>query len=172
MKRDVSSSRTFAELEDKLRLAAWWALIALFVAGIAIGTSYIYLTSRTDQLNATNADLGRQIDAQQVKEGILSSLKARTDIAKKALDAARPWGNMFPILTSIALPTQLKSISIDETAHVSLVLLLGSVDDAVTIVTNVISLAGQHVVRQPQLLTFVIKADGTVQMGISFIPVL
>lgn len=172
MKRDVNSSRTFADLEDKLRLAAWWCLIALLAAGIVIGTSYFYLNAKTDQLNAKNADLGKQIDAQLVKEGILSSLKARVGIAKKSLDSARPWGNLFPILTSVALPTQLKSISIDETAHVNVVLLLGSVDDAVTVVTNVISLAGQHVVRQPQLLTFAIKGDGTVQMGISFIPVL
>ncbi len=172
LKRSGNTLRTLTDLEDKLRVIAWWSLVALLAAGIILGTAFFYLSSRSDQLQSQSAQLGRQIDAQLVKEGILTSLKQRADVAKNALDAARPWGNLFPILSMIALPTQLKSISIDESAHVRLTMILGSVDDAVTVVTNMIALSGQHTIRAPQLISFVIKADGTVQMGVSFIPTL
>ena len=172
LKRDGGSLRTLTDLEDKLHLISWWSLVALFACGIILGTAFFYLNARSDQLQAQNAQLGRQIDAQLVKEGILVSLRERSDVAKRALDAARPWGHLFPILSNIAQPLQLKSVSIDESARVSLVMILGSVDDAVTVVSNVITLSSQHSLRLPQLVSFVIKDDGTVQMGVSFIPTL
>jgi hypothetical protein len=172
LKRDVSSSRSFSLLEDRLRIAAWWSLVALFATGIVIGTLFFYLNSRSEQLNQQNTQLGQQINTQLVKEGILASLKSRADIARKALDVARPWGNLFPILTQIASQNQLLSLTVDETARVNIVLKLGSVDDAVNIVDNVIALAGQNTLHSPQLLSFTIKDDGSVQMGLSFVPVL
>lgn len=172
LKRVGGPARDFNDLENKLRLAAWWSLAALLGVGIIIGSTFFFLKARSGQMSSENTQMGGQIDAQVVKEGILVSLKERSDVAGKALEAVRPWGNLFPILIQIAPATQLKSLSIDETTRVSLLLSLGSVDDAVTVVTNVISLSGLHTVRSPQLLSFSIKDDGTVQMGVSFIPIL
>ena len=68
-----ASSRTFVELEEKLRSASWMALVALLIIGVAIGSAYFYLTNRTAQLSQRKQDLTRQIDTQIVKEGILVS---------------------------------------------------------------------------------------------------
>lgn len=167
-----ASSRTFVELEEKLRSASWMALVALLIIGVAIGSAYFYLTNRSAQLSQRKQDLTRQIDTQIVKEGILVSLKERSTIAGKALDAARPWGNLFPLLPAVANPRLMKTLSVDEVGRVTLILGLPSIDEAVTIVNSLVSLTGTKKMRSPQLVSFLVKDDGSVQMGISFIPVL
>jgi len=168
--RDLGSARGLPELEEKLQIGAWWSLVALLGSGIVIGALFFFLQAKSDQSNTYNRVLRQQIDAQLVKEGILVSLKERANIAGKALAADRPWGNLFPILNAITQVININTLTIDETGKVSIQLKLGSVDEAVTVVTNMLSLANQHTVRSPQLLSFAIKDDGAVQMGMSFIP--
>lgn len=172
LKRDFTSGGVIAAIENKLRIAAWWSIISLLASGIIIGTLYVVLTSRAGLLEEDVKTTAQRINAQSVKEGILLSLIQRTDIAKKALDAARPWGNLFGILTRMAAPTQLHTLTIDEAGKVNVMFVLSSVDDAVTIVSNVIALTQQQILHNPQLVSFVIQPDGKVQMSLSFVPVL
>lgn len=159
-------------IEVKLRTVAWWVLVGLFGIGLIIGSLYLYFNAGIHQLENEQTQLSRQIDAQSVKEGILMTLKERAGIAEKALGAARRWGNLFPILGQMAQPTGLNSLSVDEAGRVSLLLRLASVDEAVIVVSNTINLSDQKIVRIPQLLSFSVQQDGSVQMGLSFVPVL
>lgn len=172
IKRDVVSMQSFTGIEEKLRIIAWWFLVGLFGVGLIIGSLFLYLNAGIHQLENEETQLSRQIDAQSVKEVMLITLKERVGIAEKALAAARRWGNLFPILANLAQPVQLNSLSVEETGRVSLILKLASVDEAVTVVTNTINLSDQKIVRTPQLLSFFVKQDGSVQMGLSFVPVL
>jgi len=161
-----------AHLESSLKIAAWWSLIALLGIGIIVGTIFVVLSTRIQQLERGKAQLIQQINAQSVKEGILLSLKQRTIIAGKALDAARPWGNLFPMLTQITDSANYRSLTIDDAGKVSVQLTLTSVDDAVIAVSNIIALTQQGTVKLPQMLVFTASDDGSVQMGMSFVPVL
>lgn len=171
IKRDVSSFRKLSVIEDKLRLVVWWSLGILFVVGVAIGISYFVISAKTKSLEAKKIELTRQINLQNIKEGILLSLKERTAIAGKALDAAKPWGKLFTLLTTIADESNYAALSIEESGRVTTVMNLASIDDAVNVVSNVIILVGEKSLRSPQLVSFVFKEDTSVQISLSFNPI-
>ncbi len=171
IKKDVSSFRKLSVIEDKLRLATWWFLGVLFVIGLGIGISFFLISARMRDLESRKVELTKQINLQNVKEGILLSLKERTSIAGKALDAAKPWGKLFTLLVAIADETNYNSLSIEESGRVTTVLNLVNIDDAVLVISNTMSLVQEKSLRSPQLVSFTFKDDGTVQVSLSFVPV-
>ncbi len=164
IQKDVSSFRKLSFLEEKLRVATWWFLGSLLVVGVAIGITYITISSRTKSLEAQKIELTKQINLQIIKEGILLSLKERTAIAGKALAAARPWGKLFTLLGLIANETNYNALSIEESGRVTTTLNLVSIDDAVAVVSNTMALVGEKMLRSPQLGSFALKEDGSVQI--------
>lgn len=171
IKKDVSSVRKISALEDKLRLIVWWSLGLLLVVGVAIGISYVSISAKTKSLEAKKIDLTRQINLQNIKEGILLSLKDRTAIAGKALDAAKPWGKLFTLLTTIADESNYTALSIEESGRVTTTMNLAGIDDAANVISNVMILAGEKSLRSPQLVSFALRDDTTVQMSLSFNPI-
>ncbi|MEK7073791.1 MAG: hypothetical protein AAB960_00500, partial [Patescibacteria group bacterium] len=172
IKKDVSSFRKIAFLEEKLRFVTLWFLGLLLVGGITIGISFLVMSSRMKTLESRKIELTKQINLQTVKEGILLSLKERTGIAGKALDAAKPWGKLFTLLGLIASEANYNALSIEESGRVTANIYLGSIDEAVVVVSNTISLADEKMLRSPQLISFVFKEDGIVQLSLSFHPAL
>ena len=73
IKKDASSFRKLAFLEEKLRIATGWFLGLLFVAGLTIGISFLVMSSRMKTLESRKIELTKQINLQTVKEGILLS---------------------------------------------------------------------------------------------------
>lgn len=170
LKRNTQAIGAMHDLEDKLRLAAWWSLVALFAAGILIGTAYMVLNARTSALENRNAGFARQINAQSIKEGILVSLLGRTQVAGKAVHAARPWGNLFPLLNTVSSEEYYRALTVDEAGKVSVQMKLDSVDQAVEIVNTMIDLNADQDLRFPYLQAFTIQDDGTINMGMTFVP--
>jgi len=162
----------FSRLEEPLRRASLWFLGVLFVAGLAIGITFTVVRSQIQQFEQTRARVVREINAQSVKEGILLSLKERTGIAGKALEAAKPWGKLFSVLSSLASEDAFNSISVDESGRVSTALELSSIDDTVTLITNTMNLAYDRQLRMPQMLSFAFREDGRIQISLSFFPIL
>lgn len=171
IKKDVSSIRKLSFLEEKLRLATWWFLGTLLVVGITIGAGYLFINSQMRVFEAKKIELTKQINLQTLKEGILLSLKERTTIAGKALTAAKPWGKLFTLLSLIANEGNYNALSVEESGRVTTSITLVSIDDAVSVVSNVMLLVGEKKLRSPQLLSFSFKEDATVQISLSFHPV-
>lgn len=161
----------FSQIEAILRKVASWYLGSLFVVGMIVGGLFFFIQARVTQTEARKVSLVREINAQSAKEGILVALKNRIGIAGKALDAAKPWGNLFTIMNGIADPESFTSISIDDTGRVSATLELFSVDDAVVVIANIMSLSIEKSLKTPQMLGFTFKDDGKVQLSISFFPI-
>ena len=170
LKNAGATGSVFPELETKLRVAAWWSLVGLLAFGIVLGTAYVVLNAQVAKMQDEKVRLTQSINAQSVKEGLLLSLEQRADLAGKALTAARPWGNLFPLLTQIGQASEFVSINVDEVGKVNVMFKLASVDDAVRVVSNIISLAQSQSLRLPQLLSFTVQNDATVAMGVSFVP--
>lgn len=168
------SSQTFLPpgTEELLHRLAIWGLVVLLASGVFLGFFFALLTSRVQQLQAANDQYRSQINAASVKESLLLSLRQRIVIAGKALEAARPWGNLFPILAQIAQQSEFINISVDESGKVNATVLVASVNDAVRVVSNTIALTDVPSLRAPQLTSFAVQADGSVRLGLSFIPIL
>lgn len=160
-----------AGYEEKLRVFSWWSLLALLGAGVIIGAMYLMINVRLHQLENKKLQLTQRINAASTKEGIIISLKQRIVVAQKALDAARPWGKLFPLLEQIAPVSQFATVTVDENGRVSTILEVNSIDDAVTVVTNAVNLFHTKVLRAPQLLSLSLRDTGTVQVALSFIPI-
>lgn len=171
IKRDVSAMSQFSRIEDILRKVASWFLGILFVAGLIVGGTFFFLRSTVAKTEARKVELVREINGQSAKEGILLALKDRIGIAGKALDAAKPWGKLFTIMANIADPSSFNSISIDETGRVSTSLELQSVDDAVIVIANIMSLSLDRSLKTPQMLGFTFREDGKIQLSLSFFPI-
>lgn len=171
IKRDVSSMGQWSKLEDGLRVASLWFLGGLFAAGLVTGAAFFYLRAQTEALEEQKIRTVREINTQSGKEGLLLSLKDRIGIASKALDAAKPWGKVFTLLRDIAYEEAFSSVSVDENGRVSTALELASVDETVTVVTNIMALAGERALRTPQMISFALRDDGRVALTVSFFPV-
>ncbi len=170
--KKTGGSAGFKDLEARLRLISLWSLGILFGIGITVGISYFVIASRAQALNNEKVDLAVQIQAQSVKEGIIISLKQRIVLAGKALSSTTNWAKLFPLLTAIAPAEAYDSLTVDGTGHVAVQFKLGSVDAVVTLVKNVIDLSDNGSLRLSQLTSFSMLADGTVQLGLTFVPML
>lgn len=159
-------------LEDMLRKIAWISLIVIFVTSLGVGFSYFFMSRSLKAFEANNERLTQGIHEQSLKEGLLLSLVDRTRIASRALSAAKPWGKLFTLLTQAAPEVSYRSVSVDDTATVTSIIELSTIDEAVMIVTNIISLAHDRLLRSPQLQSFSMQETGKIQMTVSFYPVL
>ncbi len=171
IQRDVTAMGKLSSLEDVLRKIALWYLGGLCITGIIVSGLIFSLRARIQNAQAQKIDLVREINTQSVKESILVALKDRISIAGKALDAAKPWGNLFTVLNTIAPSEAFTSLSIDETGRVSTSLELASVDDAVGVITNIMTLSSDRSLKTPQMLGFTFREDGKIQLSVSFFPI-
>lgn len=169
--KKVGGLRQISQLEEPLRRAALWFLGILFIAGLVIGITYTVTQNRIQQLEETRTRVIADINAQSVKEGILLTLKERAGIAAKALEAAKPWGKLFSVLGSLTGEGAFNSVSVDENGRVSTVIELNSIDETVTLITNIMNIARDRQLRTPQMLSFAFHEDGRIQISLSFYPV-
>lgn len=127
--------------------------------------------ARLNQLQAKKVQLTQRIGAAETKEGIIITLKQRIVVAQKAIDAARPWGKLFPMLEQIAPVEQFSTVTVDDSGRVSTILEVNTIDEAVSAVTNTINLFLTRSLRSAQLLSLSLRESGTVQVSLSFIPI-
>lgn len=172
IRRDVGRLAGLVRIEDTLRRIAWVGLLSVFVFGLIIGAGYIYAMRTLEATELRAGRLSRDINAQSAKEGLLLSLVERTAIASRALESAKPWGKVFAVLSQVAPSDSYNSVSIDGSALATSTLELSSVDEAVVVVTNIMSLTEDRLLRSPQILSFSMRENGIIQMTVSFHPVL
>ena len=161
----------FTTIEPKIRVVAWWGLLGLLGTGIFLAFAFLFVNSRYRRLEEQKTQLTQQLRNASAKEGIVISLKQRINVAQKALDVARPWGKLFPLLEQIGPVNQFVTLTVDDSGRVNTIIEVQSIDDAVTIVSNTIGLSSEKMLRSPQLLSFSLREIGTVQLGLSFIPI-
>lgn len=161
----------FGEYERIAQKTAWWSLLSFLLFGLLIGGIYVYGRASVAQLEAKNQQLKDAISVQNIKEGILLSLKSRTLIAQKALDSVRPWGLLFPLLLEMAPASAFQSFSVDLGGKVTTSMQVGAIEEAIDITRSAIRLTDENRIRQPELSSLVIKDDGSVAFGITFIPI-
>lgn len=159
-------------LEEVLRRLSWIILTAVLAVSLVIGFLYLYTSRSMKAAEQRNVRLNQTLNAQSIKEGLILSLVERTRIASKALAAAKPWGKIFSLLTQAAPESTYRTVGIDDTALVTSTLELGSIDEAVTVVVNMISLATNRLLRSPHIQSFSMQEDGSIQMTVSFHPML
>lgn len=158
--------------DQKLRTIAIWSIGFVLASGIIIGGVFFYVSARTQSLNNDKIAIISQIQQQSVKEGILVSLKQRIAVADKAMKSAFSWGKLFPLLAEIAPVNEYSNVAVDEKGGVATTLRLASVDEAVTVVQQMIDHYHSQAIKNAQIASFGMGKDGTVQLGFMMTPAL
>jgi hypothetical protein len=150
------------------RRLSLWALAIFLVSGILVGGAYYYLTVRYDQLVATRQELSQIITQNATKEGLLASIKQRTQLVTKILGVQQPVGTVFDVLTSFVSPSQVSDVSVDEKNTVIVSIHAASIDDVITITDALIKQTAAHRIQAPQLISFKLGETGGVDVGLLF----
>lgn len=161
-----------ASAEGVIRRIAWLSLAALFVSGIVTAGLFLFTRNAVVTLEGIKIQMLRDIQAQSVKEGLLLSLKERTAVASRALDAAKPWGKLFSILGGVAPGISFSSIAVNETGQVNASLELSTLDETFVVASHVMTLSAERKIRSPQMQSFTIREDGSIQLTLLFHPIL
>ncbi len=164
-----NANEKLAAIEHLLTKITWWALGGLFSIAIITGSLYFFASSKKKELEVIQVELLTGIKEETPKEGILVSLKQRSAIAGKALEAAKPYGKLFSLLETLAPIEYYTNLSIDEQARSTVSLVLPSIDEAIVIIANVLVQAEEKQVRNPQMTSFYLMESGLVQLSLSFI---
>lgn len=164
-----TASGTLSRIERMLTVYTWWALGGLLTVGVIIGSIYLFVITRQKNLESRKGALLVAIREQTVKEGYLVSVKQRSQVAGKALSAAKPYGKLFPLLLTIAPENYFINLSVDEAGKSTVSLEVPSVDEAVMTVSNILLQVKEKQLRNPQMLSFYLKETGMVLLSFSFI---
>lgn len=172
IKQNTSGVMEYVGLyEQKMRVVAWWMLIGLFISGVTLGIMYYSMQNNSRTLQDQKDQISQQLKAAIVKEGMVYALKQRIEIVQKSMNSARPWGKVFSLLTQISSIESFEAFTADDTGRVSTTLTLVSMDDAVGVVANAMSLVSSKTIRSPQLVSLSMNEKGIVQLGLSFVPI-
>lgn len=172
LKSRSSLSPQLQAIQEQIRWLGFGSIIFVIVACIVVGVTYVILLQQRQALDARRQQVLSAIANESLKEGLYFSLKQRLPVADKALATQRPWGPLFEAITTIAVPPQLSSVTVDDQNVVVLTIRATSIDETANAVNAVVGLVQERKVRNPQLVGLQLMKDGAVQLSLSFIPTL
>jgi len=151
-----------------LRRACTIAMILFLFAGVVAGTVYYYYYSLRSSLEARRDVLRNQISLAKNKEGLLISIKERTQIVQKVMKSQRPLAEILKLLGTIAAPPILTSVSVAETSKIEFTIEANSIDDILPAVEGLIAYSRAGKVHAPEIQSLQIGKDGEVTISIAF----
>lgn len=159
-----------AAIEGRLRQASYMSLAILLVAGVLVGVTYLFFQNQKRVLEETRTQLIRKINAQSQKEGFLVAVRERLGVVDKVLAYQLPWAQIMDTIKTIALPPKLNAISVEEQNKVTLSVKADSIEETLNMVNAIVAGVEQKKLRNPQLVSFQLEKDGSVQLMFSFVP--
>lgn len=151
-----------------LKRASTLAMILFLFAGVIVGTAYYYYTVQRRTFEARRDVLRSQIGQAKNKEGLLISIKERTQIVQKVMKSQRPLGEILNLLGTVAAPPALVSVTVAETSKIEFTIEANSIDDIGTPVEALIGFARQAKVHAPEIQSLQIEKDGGVTISFAF----
>ena len=160
-----------ASVETQFRSISYIVLIVTLVTGFLLGGSYILVRQRFSSLENTRKKLISQLNAQSTKESMFIALKDRIAILDKVFVMLRPLATTLDTTTSIAAPPLLTSLTYEDQGRMVVMVRTPSIDEALTVVGAVSTLAADQQLRVPQLQSLSMDKDGSIRLSVSFYPV-
>lgn len=165
-KTDVSPQ--FTLIETSLRRVSILALGVFLLVGILTGSLYFYYSSQLKTLDSARENYRKQIRTAKNIEGLLTAIKDRTRIVERAMSSQRPLGETLKLLSTVTVPPQLSSVSIDEQSTIEITLQGNTITDILPPVTTLILYANQGRVRNPELRSVQFAKNGLVTVSLIF----
>ncbi len=157
-------------LADRLRVIGWVALVSVIVVGMLTGLVFLELQRERQMVSAEKERLLATIAKSARKESLFVSLKDRIPLVTRALNTQKPWGQILDMVSTIAVPPDVYSISVDDHQMVLVNLKTTSFAEVSRWISRVTDLVGAARIRSPQLVSFQLLKGETILLTVSFIP--
>lgn len=158
-------------VEKQLKKTSLIILVFLVFTGMLFGMGYLVLRQKYEILfqkrQAAIAAISREIR----KEGLLMSMKDRITNVKKVFDVQESWPGVFD-LTARIVGSKKTSFSINDTREIGLTIKTDSLEEAFVVVDQVLTEAKSQLLTHPVLGAVQYQKDGSVQLSLTFIPIL
>lgn len=159
-------------LERYLRMARNVFLYGIFGLGILTLAVYGIFFFQQRSLNTERQALYDEVKQEVTKEAMLLALRARISSLKKIMTYQISIAPYIDTALLIAAPPKLSSFSLGDANSVRITVEARNVDDAVTVVSSVISLANDRKIKNPTLTSVNLNKDATLTLGFSYITIL
>lgn len=156
-------------LEEQLRKGSLIFLGLLLVVGLFFGVWYLILRQKYDGLSQRKQDAKTAIAGEIRKEGLLMSIKDRLVLAKKILDIEETWPPVFG-LTARIMGSKNTSFFINDARSISLSIKSDSLEEAFTVVDQVLNEANAKTLVNPTLDGVQYQNDGIIHLSLTFTP--
>ncbi len=155
-------------LESSLRRSGYVGLVGFIGIAVILAVIYILLYFQNQNLQQEKAQLLDRINAQKTKEGLILAIKDRTKIVEKARANQKPWTEVLDLVTTLASPPALSSITVDEQNKVVISVQAGSLDEVNSMVNAIILQDKEKRLRSPQLVSLQFGKKGEIDLAFSF----
>jgi hypothetical protein len=164
----TGSSHQYEAIEASLKKTGYIGLIGICCVGFILAIVYFLFTQEKSHLETTKQTLVQELTKNAQKQGMFLSIKDRTKIVKRVMVNQKPWAQLLDRVTQIIAPPSLSSISVDDQNKVTITLNASSVDSVLVAVNALIAQAKENKIVNPQLLSFQIGKNGSIESMISF----
>lgn len=155
-----------------LRRLSYGGLILLIASGAIVGGLFGYLTIQRDALTGDKKDLSATIAQESTKEGLLLAVKERAAVVKKVAGSQKQISPLFVLVGQLSPPGPIQTISYDDNGTALVITSLSSIGDAATLVNSLLTLVESHRAEKPKLVSLSLSKQGTIELSVSFVPVL
>lgn len=167
----AKGSAQLAAIERSLRRSAIISLGVFVFLGVVVGGVYFFMSRQLQKADGIRQTLVSQINAAKTKEGLLLSIKDRTQVAGSVISGQRPWAGILDLLTTAVAPALVSNVSASEQNKISVGFSVSSLGDVVAPVAALIRLAHEGRLKHPELTSVQLGTDGTVAITASFVSV-
>lgn len=161
-----------ALLVGQLRRISYFVVFGVLITGVAVASIYFYLQLSLTSLLNRKSQLISEVKANARKETLYRDLKAELKVAAQALSVQKKWDSTVKTILSLAGPTSISSLSVDDAGQLAMNAKTDTIEEAGGLVGSIVSLIGQNKIKDPVLQNFEVDKAGGVRMLISFTPIL
>ncbi len=164
----TSSSPQLEAIEASLKKTGYVGLIGFLSVSFVLVVVYLFFFQEKNRLQTIHESLTNQLIANSQKEAMYVSIKDRTNIVSKALTSQRPWTQLLDQITSFVQPPTLSDISVDDQGKITMSIKADSVDSMLQVINGIIAETQNNEIVNPQLVSFQLGKNDSIQSTISF----
>lgn len=156
-------------IEQSLRKAALISLLLFIALGSLVASVFIFFTFQRNTLEKEHLELIRFINISKNKEGLLLSIKDRTNIVSSVLANQHPWSVALDGLSTVAVPPALTNISADEQNNMIVVFEADTLDGVLEPISRLVEMAQTGKIANPELASIQLNKNGSVAITVTLV---
>jgi len=138
------------------------------VFGLLTAVAYFILNKNYQEHVGVKKQMEASIVSESKKEGLYISIQDRLRSIENILIQAFPWDSAFTTILTLALPNQIKSLTIDDTQQVSMRIDTATFEDARDVIEKIVTYIQQSRIIKPNLTRLQLDPEGNIRMSLSF----